>query len=312
MNEPPGNLTTPPRRPARLALSMLGVTLGLMVLGYVCFMTADPRKGGVDLIGAGLLLIAGALVFAVTLAWWIIKTAVITMATHVPNKAEVVVVIAVVAILALLLPPAYSNLSERSRQASALHNAQSIAMAMRLYASDNNGQYPSYTLRDGKPTTTRVADSNTAFAQLFPTYVTYEGIFWVKNSGFCSANPPDEVRDDPPLETPVHTLAKGENEWAYVPGLTDSSNPAVPLIADGFANPATHTYATQPEQRGGVWKGRKAIVVRADSSGAIVSIDPATLQVLGPNGGPAPGDIFTTANSANGWLQPENKVVNPK
>ncbi len=87
----------------------------------------------------------------------------------------------------------------------------------------------------------------------------------------------------------------------------------MPLLADGFASASAHTYASDPAQKGGVWTGRKAIVVHLDGSAIIAPVDQSTMTVIGvnsPDG--ATGDIFTTANGGNGWLKPENIVVNPK
>ncbi len=225
---------------------------------------------------------------------------------------EILILIFVLAVLAGIALPVFTSVGRKGAQTKALSNAKQISLALRLYASDNNGAYPSFTLQDGKPTKTVVPDSNTAFAQLFPTYIQEENIFWLSKSAFCSPNPPDEVMDTPPLDTPVHTLAKGENEWAYVVNLNDSGNPAVPLIADGFADPVKHTYTKNQLQRGGVWRGLFAIVIRADSSGKVERVDQSTMTVIGDNGGAVPGDIFTTANSAGNWLAPANVVVNPK
>ena len=128
---------------------------------------------------------------------------------------ELLIVIALLAIVIFLVPPLISNRVEKHAQLTALQNAKSIALALRLYASDHNGNLPSFTLQNGKPTTIPVTDSNTAFAQLFPTYVQTEEVFWLKNSAFCSPAPPDEIEDNPPLDTPVNTLKSGENEWGY-------------------------------------------------------------------------------------------------
>jgi hypothetical protein len=49
-----------------------------------------------------------------------------------------------------------------------------------------------------------------------------------------------------------------------------------------------------------------------DGSGIVANIDQSTMTVTGSNGSATPGDIFTTANAANGWLTPANVVVNPK
>jgi hypothetical protein len=54
-------------------------------------------------------------------------------------------------------------------------------------------------------------------------------------------------------------------------------------------------------------------VIRADSSGTDEKVN-ADLTIHWPNGssGGTQGDIFTTANSSNGWLGTANTVVNPK
>ncbi len=227
---------------------------------------------------------------------------------------ELMFLIFVLAVLAGIALPVFTSVSVKGTQTKALSNAKQIALALRLYASDNEGVYPTYTLKGGQPTKTVVTDSNTAFAQLFPTYIQEERIFWMPKSAFCSPKPPDEVTDNPPRDTPVgHPQEGRKRNGAYVVGLNDSSNPVVPLIADGFADPKAHTYTTDPTRPGGVWKGLTAIVIYADSSGSVQKVNQATMTVVGPNGGGATnGDIFTTVNGDNGWLKPENYVVNPK
>ena len=228
---------------------------------------------------------------------------------------ELLVVITIIAILASIALPAFTSVQQKGKQTKALSNAKQIAIALRLYASDHDGVYPSTTLdATGNPTTTDVSTSNAAFCQLFPTYIKSEAIFYVGGSRFCNPGPPDEQQDATTTSPPTLTLAAGENEWAYVLHLNDTFNPSVPMIADGFAVASSHTYVKDSSAQGGVWKGQTAIVVRADgSSGAALKVDGTTLTVIGPNAssGGAPGDIFTTANSANGWLGLTNIVVNP-
>jgi prepilin-type N-terminal cleavage/methylation domain-containing protein len=235
------------------------------------------------------------------------------------NKAftliELLVVISIIAILAGIALPVFSSVQVKGAQTKALSNAKQIALALRLYSGDNNGTYPSYQLSGGLPGTTPVADSNTAFAQLFPTYIQSEQVFWLSKSAWCTTTPPDDVIDNPPTDTPAQTLKAGENEWAYVLALNDSSNPSVPIIADGFSSPTAHTYVKDPTLKGGVWKGVNAVVIRADNSGSVAKTTASaadTYIVSGPNGGAAQGDIFTTANASNGWLGAANIVVNPK
>lgn len=231
---------------------------------------------------------------------------------------ELLVVITIIAILAGIALPVFTSVQVKGAQTKGLSNAKQIGLALRLYASDNDGRYPSFTLQNGISSTTTVTDSNTAFAQLFPQYTQEEGIFYLPKSAW-TPRPPDEVTDNPPQDTPSETLKAGENEWAYVIQLNDSSNPAVPLLADGFTDGGAtdHTYTADQSAKGGVWKGVAAIVIRADSSGSVTKTTASgaggTYKVLGPNGGGATqGDIFTTSNSANGWLGTGNIVVNPK
>jgi prepilin-type N-terminal cleavage/methylation domain-containing protein len=234
---------------------------------------------------------------------------------------ELLVVITIIAILASIALPAFTSVQQRGKQTKALSNGKQIALALRLFAGDHDGTYPSYVVdANGVPTSTpptNVASSNDAFCQLFPTYLKSEAIFYVGGSAWCSANPPDELTDATLTVPSTNTLKTGENEWAYVLALTDTFNPSVPMIADGFVSggETSHAYTKDQSQKGGVWKGQTAIVIRADgSSGAALKLDPTTLKVVGPNGDStgAQGDIFTTANGANGWLGTTNVVVNPK
>jgi prepilin-type N-terminal cleavage/methylation domain-containing protein len=227
---------------------------------------------------------------------------------------ELLVVISIIAILAGIALPVFGAVQVKGAQTKALSNAKQIGTALRLYAVDNNGVYPSYKLVSGKPDQTQpVTDSNTAFAQLIPDYVPGEEIFWLTKSKWCNVTPPDGQFDKDSPDTPLKSLLKGENEWAYVLGLTDTSNPSFPIIANGFeqGGETSHKYTTDETKQGGVWRGKNSIVIRCDSSGTVAKVHSKDLTVNGPNGGTTDGDIFDTANSSNGWLGIDNKVVNP-
>lgn len=221
---------------------------------------------------------------------------------------ELLVVVVIIAVLASIALPVFNRVQLKGQQTKALSNARQIVMALKLYASDHNGCFPSYTLSNGQPTTTTVADSNTAFAQLFPAYLTDEEIFWVPTSAFCSPTPPDGVIDNPPQDTPVNTLKAGENAWAYVLSLYDTSDPALPVIAPGFSDAGSHTYTTNQAQPGGLWNGRSAVVIRQDSSGALMPVNQQDMTVDGPRGNAGAGDLFA---ACSGWLGATNVVVNP-
>lgn len=227
---------------------------------------------------------------------------------------ELLVVISIIAILAGIALPVFGAVQIKGAQTKALSNAKQIGTALRLYAVDNNGVYPSYALTDGKPISTNpVTTSNAAFAQLIPDYVPNEDIFWLSKSKWCNVAPPDNQIDKDSPDAPVKTLTAGENEWAYVLGLTDTSNPSFPILADAFAEGGdeSHEYATSETVKGGVWRGKAAVIIRCDGSGTVAKVNSKSMQIEGPNGSNADGDIFTTGNAADGWLGEDNTVVQP-
>ena len=56
---------------------------------------------------------------------------------------ELLVVITIIAILASFALPAYTSVQERAQQTKDLSNAKQVALALKQFASDNNGSYPS-------------------------------------------------------------------------------------------------------------------------------------------------------------------------
>jgi prepilin-type N-terminal cleavage/methylation domain-containing protein len=227
---------------------------------------------------------------------------------------ELLVVISIIAVLASIAVPAFTGVQERAAQTKALSNAKQIGLLCKTFAQDNNGNYPSYTLDSNlKPTSNTVSDSNTAFAQLIPDYTTDENLFVVSKSKW-TPNGADGRYDNPMQSTPTDTLKQGENHWALVTGLSDTSNSSFPLIADGFVagGQTSHKYSKDQSLAGGVWKGSRAVVVRCDGSGSVMKVDSTSLTVKGPVGGTQEDDIFSTSHSQDGWLGQANTTVNPK
>lgn len=211
---------------------------------------------------------------------------------------ELLVVISIIAVLAGIALPVYTQVQERGAQTKDLSNAKQIALACKLYAGDNDGKFPAVA---------STATANDAFALLVPQYIPTEKIFYLAKSQW-TPKPPDEVFDTSGATPPgATTLASGENNFAYVNNLTDTSNPNFPLIADGFST-SVGTYTKDETAKGGVWKGKKAIVVRADMSGNVEKCD-GSYKVMGKTGSATDADIFASSTT---WLAPTQTPLNPK
>ena len=219
---------------------------------------------------------------------------------------ELLVVISIIAILAGIALPVFGEVQVKGAQSKILSNIKQVGLACRLFADDYDGLFPTNTIDEatGKLSKNEVSDSNTAFAQLFEAgYMKSEQLFFCAKSKW-TPTPPDEKMGT------GSTLTTGENHFAYVLNLTTTSNAAYPLIADGFKNEGDHTYSTKEDEKGGVWKGKKAIVLHCDNSGSIEKLN-KNLKVPGGSKG---DDLFENSGGTPDvpWMGSTNKVVNPK
>jgi len=209
---------------------------------------------------------------------------------------ELLVVISIIAILAGIALPVFTSVQTKGNQAKDLSNAKQVGLGLRLYSSDNGGFFPTST-----------TNSNLAFQSIVPTYIPTQKIFYLANSGWSTGNHPTELSG-------TTVLQQGQNCYAYVSGLTDSSNTNYPLVADGFNTGVSAggpgIYNTAQGSKGGVWKGTKAIVVRVDDSATIETVAGSnyTVNANGANTDSANSDIFTTGAT---WL-PSCSVVDPQ
>ncbi len=219
---------------------------------------------------------------------------------------ELLVVITIIAVLASIALPVFNGVTERANQTKDLANAKQIGVALKLFATDNNGVFPSKapaadynSAPDTLPTL-----SNDALWWLFPSYLQSEDIFAVGGSKWSPKNPDNKI-DAPGSSSRTDTLKAGENNYAYVAGLTDTSNSAFPLLADGFSSTTPITYETNKSVKGGIWAAKKAIVVFCDGSGQIMKVDPTSHTVKRPTG----ENLFA---SGTDWLDgTANPVLNP-
>lgn len=167
---------------------------------------------------------------------------------------ELLVVIGIIAILVGVAAPGLTSSMLSGRIAQATAHARQVALALRMYAQDNEGAFPENA---------NFQSSNEAFRELFPEYLETEAIFAVASS-------PVGKKADNAIEPRERILAHGENHWAYVQGLSTTSNSSWPLVVDH--SDGSGYYRSDPSQPGGTWRGTKSILVRCDTSAAALKL----------------------------------------
>jgi prepilin-type N-terminal cleavage/methylation domain-containing protein len=172
---------------------------------------------------------------------------------------ELLVVISIIAILAALAMPGIQMALLIAQRSQAAANARQITLVLRMYAQDSNGNFPSGTNSYNETITT----SNDAFRSLIPAYLDSEKVFVVPRS---KAGPSCDNKIDPPAEI----LRPGENHFAYISGLNDTTNSNWPLVVD--STNGSGKYTDKEQELGGTWKGQKAIVANIDGSVSIVKL----------------------------------------
>ena len=229
---------------------------------------------------------------------------------------ELLIVIAVIAILASFALPAFLGVQERAKQTKDLSNGKQIVLALRQFALDNNGTFPQTVPAAAYPggtLLTSASPSNDALWWLFPTYITDEFIFAVPGS-LWNVPGPNGVMDVAGSATRTDTLGAGENGYAYTLGLNDTSDAGFPLLEDGMVTGATPPwqYTTDKTIKGGVWGGRKAVIIFVDGSGTVSTCNdlavPASPTVFRP--GQTTDSIFEQSTDPNvPWLNTSNNPI---
>ena len=183
---------------------------------------------------------------------------------------ELLVVITIIAVLASVAVPVYSVIQARAARTKALAHSKQIHLAIAEFAIDEDGIFP-----------TAENDSNQAFRQLFDRKFQDERIFFVPGCAYHKSLPAGQTKPDNDVgQAPNYEqgLERGENHFAYVTGLNNGSKGNLPLIADGFSE-QPGVYSDVPQEKGGVWEGEAAIVVRVDGSGKMEKPDGGDLRV---------------------------------
>ncbi len=220
---------------------------------------------------------------------------------------ELLVVIAIIAVLASLALPVFSSVLDRAKQTKDLSNAKQIGLACKLFATDHDGRFPYQDGIVSDPPTdlanlaaAQGTTSNAIFASLIPAYSQQEKIFYLAGSGW-SPTVPDEN-----TALAANRLEAGTNNYAYMFGLTDTMNPSYPLLFDApmAGTAAAPVYSTDPATPGGVWKGKRAVVIRSDNSGTLETtafVSATTYNIMGHTGLAQPDDILLP-KAATPWM----------
>jgi len=168
---------------------------------------------------------------------------------------ELLAVISIIAILAALVFPNVNAGMLNAKMTKAMSDARQVGISLRLYAQDHDGGYPANE---------SFSTSNDALRELFPAYLQTEAVCAVATSAVGK-------KADNRIEPVSRALERGENHWAYVEGLSDTSNALWPLLVD-HTDGSGH-YTDREGERGATWLGRKAIIVRCDQSAAMVVLN---------------------------------------
>jgi prepilin-type N-terminal cleavage/methylation domain-containing protein len=172
---------------------------------------------------------------------------------------ELLVVITIISILSAIAVPVHQAIIESARQTRAVGHAKQIVLGMRAYSMDSGGEFPQGENQYGEEITT----SNDAFRGLVPDYIEDERIFAVTGSRWGA-------KADNKMESASEILEAGENHFSYISGLRDSSKNWWPLVVDGTTG--SGVYTRRDGERGGVWKGKRAVVVFVDGSASAIKL----------------------------------------
>ena len=213
---------------------------------------------------------------------------------------ELLVVITIIALLASLAMPVYSTVTQRGNITKGINNCRQIITAMKVYSSDNSGNYPdSASSSSGTGGSGATTDSNTAFRQLFVQGdLSDERIFGCPAS---KANPDGNIGTSPGY---TEAVKAGENHWAMTGTLTDSSSASYPLVYENPSgqawNPTWDVKSVGIATVGRVWSGPRIIIGLNDAS--VSNMKLGTDGTVAPTAG-ATNNQFTL-NTAGGGTTP--------
>ena len=181
----------------------------------------------------------------------------------------ILVVILVLLAASVAVPTLYVT-CDHGNQMKATNNCRQIIMAMKLYASDHNGHYPTGNT------------ANEAFRKLIQEEILPdERIFGSPASIFIPDGKTGEAPDF------VQALEPGENHWMLVDGMNEKSPAHQALVFDNTPDttwpPKWDLASVGLLARGRPWRGYKVVVGLNDNSVNVEKLDPKTGHLLRNN-----------------------------
>ncbi|QIF04562.1 type II secretion system protein [Roseimicrobium sp. ORNL1] len=185
---------------------------------------------------------------------------------------ELLVVITIIAILASLAVPTFGRIQERGNITKGISNARQIITAMRIYSSDNGGNYMDNAKTGDEGTNPE--DANAAFRVLFTENILdNELIFGCPVSKFV----PDGNIGGKEDTTRKAAVDSGENHWMMTKGLSDSASGSIPLVFENAID-ATWNPSWDVDKKGTNAKGRSW------SNGVIIGMNDSSVGIQPLNG----------------------------
>jgi hypothetical protein len=189
-------------------------------------------------------------------------------------------------LLLSLAIPTFNVVAPKANQMKATSNCRTILMAMKAYAADNAGKYP----------TGRTA--NEAFRELIRADILQdERVFGCTLSLYIPDNNVGEAPDF------AKAVGPGENHWMVVDGLSDSSPPLTPVV---FENALEASWPPvwdgspyeKVRKRGQTWKGSKIVIGLNDNSVSVEKLSGSDLHKQTVQPGPDGKTIFDRVPNA--------------
>lgn len=205
---------------------------------------------------------------------------------------EILIVIAIIAILAAMLLPALSEARERARKTVCINNLKQLAAAYEMYAEDWYERYPASekALYD--------ADGNNNTTSIYPNYIKTPQTFWCPSSIRHGRKPPIDPEND------------WNKSYSFVFGLTVSNNceKPVPMIGDRGIYRETDKYGNHENGVNVLNLGGEVVWINAQQiirPGDIKSVNPFITYR-------SPKDGVNVPYYVSGILKSTGKKIDPK